>query len=184
MTNTFEILYVIESQKDATGNIYRIALEKGVIFTPLSKEDNYAIFQASVDMSEIGRIFESTQELLNKVPEHSSVVWKKTEDLNLVGDFSAWDSLENFILPIKGVVVGGRIYEEPKNTTKQNIVELLEKAVKFEDFVSALEGNTLDIKYSSAMGGYFSFGFRDIMPHKYDSMKVELVKYVKEMLND
>ena len=81
-------------------------------------------------------------------------------------------------------MVGGRIYEEQKDETKTDILDSLEKAVKFEDFANALEENKLDINCSSAMGGFVSIGFKDIMPHKYDFHKVELISYVKNKLND
>jgi hypothetical protein len=99
-----EILYCIEIEKSATGNICRVALQKGVKFTPLSKSQAWAVFQAECEMNNYGFILGSTQEELDKVPKYSNIFWKETNDLSLVSDFGAWGSLDSFVLHEKGIV--------------------------------------------------------------------------------
>jgi len=99
-----EIFYSIEIEKSATGNICRVAMQKGVNFTPLSKSQAWAVFQAECDVKNHGRIFGSTQEELDKVPEYSKIFWRETKDMSLVSDFGAWGTLDSFTLHEKGIV--------------------------------------------------------------------------------
>lgn len=100
---TLEIIYAIETQNDSTGNICRTALEKGVSFTPLSKEHDWALFQAECDRRNYGFVFGSTQKILDNIPEYCDIVWKETKDLTLVSNFGSWGSLETFVLHNKGI---------------------------------------------------------------------------------